>query len=385
MTRRANEGGYALITILFMAAVLLVMLGTAIPRVLTQGQREKEEELIFRGEQYARAVRLYFRKYGRFPNELDDLVRVNNNVRFLRKLYKDPMNPDGHWRLIHVGAGGRLQGNVVERPPLKIPPPAPAVRPAMPPETPPQGTELPAPQAPAPPEPPQPAPQTEQPQQQPAQPAGPPTGKWPLPAGVGQPAEGTAPPESQPAGEQQQTQPPPSPYTQVVPGGGKQPKPQPGQVLTDQPSPIPGLPPQTVPPEPGKQPPGEEERPGFNPEEEAPSPEEPAQAPPQPTTSPVPFTPAPAPGGAQRTPVSEAEPQVFGAGIVGVASNSTRESIRIYRGHTRYNEWEFIYDPGAEIAGVALMPGQPGTQPPGKQPGISPPGGFAPFGPPTKR
>ncbi len=395
-TRR--QRGYALITILFMAAVLLVMLGAVVPRVLTQGRREKEEELIFRGEQYARAVRLYYRKYGRFPVELDDLVKVNNNVRFLRKLYPDPMNPDGHWRLIRVGPGGVLTGNVVERPPIKVPPLAPAVRPA----TPPGGMEMPEPQ----PQPQPPAPPPQPPQQKPG--TRPPEGqteqpnRWLIPGMTSQPATETPSPEAEPPqGETPTVQRP------VVPGFGPPPKggaTPPTETPPEQASPIPGLPPQTAPGKPPKQVPVPEQPPGFNPEEgggapepqvpeeqppqEQPPPQEQAQHPTQPQQPPTGAGAGAPSGQAPTTPVSEAEPQVFGAGIVGVASNSTRASIRLYKGHTQYNEWEFLYDPGAELAGVALIPGQAGTQPgaQGPGPGLSPaPPGFRPFGPPSKR
>jgi hypothetical protein len=54
-------------------------------------QREKEAELVFRGEQYARAIGLYQRKLaGAFPPSLDALVEQ----KFLRKRYKDPITGD---------------------------------------------------------------------------------------------------------------------------------------------------------------------------------------------------------------------------------------------------------------------------------------------------
>jgi hypothetical protein len=65
-------------------------------------QREKEAELVFRGEQYARAVNLYQRKMGpgNFPPNVDILVQQH----FLRKKYKDPIT-NGDFQLISVGAG----------------------------------------------------------------------------------------------------------------------------------------------------------------------------------------------------------------------------------------------------------------------------------------
>lgn len=356
MRTRRREGGYALFTILFMAAVLLILLGTAVPRLLTVGQREKEEELIFRGEQYARAVRLYYRKYGRFPTELDDLVKINNNVRFLRKFYPDPMNPNGKWRLIRVGPAGQLLGSVVQRPPMKVPLQSPPVRSGTPPTTMPSGAELPAPQPPAPPAPP---PKEEQPPPSET----PPTGRWPLPPGYTQPSTATPGTEGQPGTGQTQ-----SPNVQGFPGGS-----------------IPAQPPAGQPTGAAKPSPGEEERPGFNPEEDtsaARSEERPSvETPPQPAKAEGPAKPA----------SPEAEPQVFGAGIVGVASSSTRLSIRVYHGRQQYNEWEFIYDPSAEGGYGALIPGQPGVQLPGgatpirQTPIMQPPGRGFPFDRPTKQ
>jgi hypothetical protein len=85
----------------------------AAPVLVTQGRREKEEELIWRGEQHVRAIRLFYRKVGRFPKSLEDLTKAQNGIHFLRKPYKDPMNKDtGDFRLIYVGAAGQLVGSV---------------------------------------------------------------------------------------------------------------------------------------------------------------------------------------------------------------------------------------------------------------------------------
>src|SRR5713226_9131936 len=80
---------------------------------LTQGRREKEDELIWRGHQYARGVRLFYRKNGRFPTSLDDLSKPGIGVLYMRKAYKEPMNTvDGSWRLLYVGPAGQIIGSV---------------------------------------------------------------------------------------------------------------------------------------------------------------------------------------------------------------------------------------------------------------------------------
>ncbi|MBI1737841.1 MAG: hypothetical protein HYR58_01165 [Acidobacteria bacterium] len=112
-TRRTPEQGYALLVVCFLAALMVIATAAAVPSILTEGRRVKEEEMIWRGEQYARAVRLYYRKYGRFPQSFEELTEPKGQIRFLRKAYAEPMNrKDGSWRLIYVGPNGELIGSV---------------------------------------------------------------------------------------------------------------------------------------------------------------------------------------------------------------------------------------------------------------------------------
>lgn len=68
--------------------VMSVMMTVAMPVWKQMAQREKEEELVFRGQQYARAIGLFERKYANTPPPtLDVLVQEH----FLRKKYKDPI------------------------------------------------------------------------------------------------------------------------------------------------------------------------------------------------------------------------------------------------------------------------------------------------------
>jgi len=74
-------------------ALLSIGLMAAVRKIEFQVKRDREEELIHRGVQYSRAVRRYFKKFGRYPTRIEDLESTNN-MRFLRKRYKDPMNRD---------------------------------------------------------------------------------------------------------------------------------------------------------------------------------------------------------------------------------------------------------------------------------------------------
>ena len=95
-------------------ATLLLLVAMATPSVLTQGRREREQELIWRGNQYVRAIRLYYQKTGRYPQTQEDLIKPNAaGVHFLRKAYTDPENSaDGSWRFIYVAPSGQLIGSV---------------------------------------------------------------------------------------------------------------------------------------------------------------------------------------------------------------------------------------------------------------------------------
>lgn len=111
--RRRAESGYALLMAVFMVASLLIFSAAVTPNILFQGRREREEEMVFRGEQYQRAIGLYFRKFGRYPTKIEDLTMSTNGVRFLRQAFPDPMNKaDGSWRFIYVGPGGQLIGSL---------------------------------------------------------------------------------------------------------------------------------------------------------------------------------------------------------------------------------------------------------------------------------
>ena len=97
----SRESGYVLLTLLLVVALLIVSMAAIVPSVAFEIRRDREEELIHRGVQYSRAIRAYFKKFGRYPTKLDDLESANN-LRFLRKRYKDPINGQD-FKLLHFG------------------------------------------------------------------------------------------------------------------------------------------------------------------------------------------------------------------------------------------------------------------------------------------
>ena len=85
-----RERGYILLVMLLMVALLSLGLLAAIERIDFQVKRDREEELIHRGVQYSRAVRRFVKKFGRYPESIEELENTSN-FRSLRRRYKDPI------------------------------------------------------------------------------------------------------------------------------------------------------------------------------------------------------------------------------------------------------------------------------------------------------
>ncbi len=113
--RRTREQGWALLTILFFSALLVISLGSVLPRAAMEARREREGDLIHRGKQYERAIQLYFRKFRRYPAKLEDLENTNN-IRFLRKRFTDPITGGEEWRLLNIGPNGVLTNSALQPP-----------------------------------------------------------------------------------------------------------------------------------------------------------------------------------------------------------------------------------------------------------------------------
>jgi type II secretory pathway pseudopilin PulG len=97
-----SEDGFVLLAVLFLVALILITLAVAAPQIAKSIQRDRELELVHRGEQYKRAVKLYYRKFGAYPSTIDQLVNTNQ-IKFLRKRYTDPMTGKDDWKIIHQG------------------------------------------------------------------------------------------------------------------------------------------------------------------------------------------------------------------------------------------------------------------------------------------
>ena len=110
--RRAHrETGSMLLILLIFLAIFIIAMGAAVPRLAQQVKRDREIEMIHRGEQYARAVKRFVKKTGQYPSRIEQLENTNN-IRFIRKRYKDPMSTsaEGEWKLVRQTDIQLLQG-----------------------------------------------------------------------------------------------------------------------------------------------------------------------------------------------------------------------------------------------------------------------------------
>src|SRR5438874_7639647 len=96
-----NERGYILLTLTLVMALMVIFAAAIVPTIAFEIRRDREEEMIHRGVQYSRAIRRYYKKFGRYPVRIEDLESANN-LRFLRKRYKDPVSGQD-FKILHLG------------------------------------------------------------------------------------------------------------------------------------------------------------------------------------------------------------------------------------------------------------------------------------------
>src|SRR6266481_3000367 len=88
-----RQRGYMLITLMLALALIAIGLLTVLPEIGQQIRRDREEEMRHRGTAYMRAIQHFYKKFGRYPMRIEELENTNN-LRFIRKRYKDPINRD---------------------------------------------------------------------------------------------------------------------------------------------------------------------------------------------------------------------------------------------------------------------------------------------------
>jgi type II secretory pathway pseudopilin PulG len=101
---RRTQAGYAMAVLLVGMSVMAIMMTAVLPVWKQMSRREKETELVFRGEQYARAIQLFQAKAG--PGTLPASIDLLVDQRFLRKKFKDPITNDDFAPLLSVPGAG---------------------------------------------------------------------------------------------------------------------------------------------------------------------------------------------------------------------------------------------------------------------------------------
>ena len=118
--RRMGERGVLLISLLVAMTVMIILLTASAQSWTTIMQRERELELIFRGNQYIIALRQYAKEHGgAYPMELEDLIKEGPmRHRYIRQLFRDPFDKEGEWNLIYLAPNGKSAINPNARFPL---------------------------------------------------------------------------------------------------------------------------------------------------------------------------------------------------------------------------------------------------------------------------
>jgi len=108
--RGRGDEGFALAALICFITAAAIFTAIVVPLRVMQSRRETERELIFRGEEYVRAIKKYQYKYGIYPSSVEDLIS-RDGYRFIRRQYKDPVTGED-FRLINVNADGSLTGSL---------------------------------------------------------------------------------------------------------------------------------------------------------------------------------------------------------------------------------------------------------------------------------
>jgi type II secretory pathway pseudopilin PulG len=372
-----RESGFALLLVFAMAATIALLMYIELPRVAFEAQRNREQLLIERGEQYKRAIQLYFRKLRTYPPSIDALENTNN-IRFLRRRYADPLTGKDEWRLIHIGPGGVFTDSLTNKPKGG--------------DKTPQNLNTFITEGPA-------IGSTGTDQQASGLPR-----RRPSDGGQPQPGSDSG---GVPVGSGDQTPPPVDPGTGAIPPAAGQPvagqnpsmppSQNPGQPTGAPPvSAFPGIPGSPFNPGSPQGGTGSQDPTGQMGGQQSPS-----------SGGPIPFGQPgtdPSQAGANqaadllRNLLTNPRPQLGPTGaaggssiaagsIAGVASKVEKHSIKVYNERQKYNEWEFIYDFAKDRTGVGQFPGQMGSsglsqQQTGQQPTNTPGfGGQSSFGP----
>lgn len=125
--RNWREWGFTYLGLMILIAIMGVMLALTGEVWHLAQKREKEQELLFVGDQYRRAIDQFYEnsppQVRRYATRLEELLkdpRYPGTRRYLRKIYPDPITGSDKWGLVK-GPAGEIYGvhSLSEEEPLK--------------------------------------------------------------------------------------------------------------------------------------------------------------------------------------------------------------------------------------------------------------------------
>jgi len=109
MSAGKKQKGFTLMGAMIMVAAMGAGLAVYGQMASHAAQREKEAELLFRGNQYRQAIESFYKKDQKYPRALAELLedrRYPNPAHHLRKLHADPITGRPEWGLMEAPGGG---------------------------------------------------------------------------------------------------------------------------------------------------------------------------------------------------------------------------------------------------------------------------------------
>lgn len=108
-----RQGGFTFLLLLWWVALSGLMLAALAQGWQTAARREREAELVWRGEAFRQAIESYAsvpvaEGQARLPTRLEDLLedrRSGTLQRHLRRIWPDPITGQTRWGLVLVGDG----------------------------------------------------------------------------------------------------------------------------------------------------------------------------------------------------------------------------------------------------------------------------------------
>jgi len=108
------RNGFTYLALLAAIVIIGITLGSAAKSWQNISQREKEEELLFRGNQYRLAIESYYNYQGRrqLPNSIDVLIKDERSLgkRHLRQRYLDPVTGEDFELVRDMFHGNTIKG-----------------------------------------------------------------------------------------------------------------------------------------------------------------------------------------------------------------------------------------------------------------------------------